>query len=55
MPHHRMCPKCDSSDLIRSHRRSWERFFPFLKPFRCNSCHVRFYSFISLRLPSRVL
>jgi len=32
-----------------------ERVFLFLKPYRCNDCHRRFYHFIFVKLPSRVL
>jgi hypothetical protein len=49
----RNCMHCQSADIVRSHRHSWERIIVFLRPYRCNDCHRRFYTLASLRLPSR--
>jgi transposase-like protein len=49
------CPFCASKEIVRSYRRKFERIFPFLKPYRCNDCHRRFYDLKWFRLPSRVL
>jgi hypothetical protein len=43
----RKCPKCDSNETYRSHRKAWEYFLFSLKPYRCGKCKHRFYSLIS--------
>gem|GEM_PF-6335334 len=39
------CPLCNSSQLRRSHRRTFERLLlPFTIACRCNECGHRFYT-----------
>ena len=40
------CPKCDSLDIFRSHRRWWEKLLALINvfPFICDSCGHRFYA-----------
>ena len=39
------CPNCGSHDVLRSRRRLLEHLFIVFKPFRCRSCHFRFFAF----------
>jgi transposase-like protein len=40
-----LCPRCASAAVRRSHRRGVERLLSLLAiyPFRCKSCHSRFW------------
>jgi transposase-like protein len=38
------CPYCGSVETFRSHRRLLERLLLGFRPFRCRSCHSRFYA-----------
>jgi hypothetical protein len=43
----RVCPKCGSTDVHRSRRRTFKdhlRTLVFMRPFRCFQCKLRFYS-----------
>jgi len=44
----RKCPRCGSCATSRSHRKHVERLFVGFKPYRCNACQRRFFTFISL-------
>ncbi len=42
------CPRCDSEDIVRSHRRGVEKFIKHFiprSPFRCRDCWYRFWEF----------
>jgi len=45
MAEERKCPHCGSFEVIRSRRRLLEHLLFVLKPFRCRSCHFRFFAF----------
>jgi hypothetical protein len=58
MPSHpgqHICPHCTSKQIIRSCRRESERIVPFLRPYRCNKCHSRFYDLRWFSLPTPVV
>jgi predicted RNA-binding Zn-ribbon protein involved in translation (DUF1610 family) len=55
MPPTHKCPRCGSVEIVRSHRRPWERILFFLKPYRCNSCQRRYFSFALPSLNDRAL
>ena len=43
----RKCPRCGSSDTARSHRKHVERLLLGVRPYRCNACQRRFFTFPS--------
>jgi predicted RNA-binding Zn-ribbon protein involved in translation (DUF1610 family) len=45
MAEERKCPHCGSIEVVRSRRRPLEHLLFVFKPFRCRSCHWRFFSF----------
>jgi predicted RNA-binding Zn-ribbon protein involved in translation (DUF1610 family) len=45
MAEERKCPHCGSLEVLRSRRRPLEHLLLFFKPFRCRSCHFRFFAF----------
>ncbi len=50
---HQICPKCDSPDVSRRHRRLWQRLvlgLTQIRPYRCDSCGHKFYA---SRLPHK--
>jgi hypothetical protein len=44
----RVCPKCRGTNIHRSRRHGPEYLMAFflLRPFRCNDCEKRFWSFL---------
>jgi hypothetical protein len=52
----RCCPKCNSYDVRRSHRKGLleSLFLPLflLRPFRCNACQSRHINFVFCRKAS---
>jgi transposase-like protein len=42
MPTRKICPRCQSPNTARSHRRFYERIVPGLAAFRCDECKHRF-------------
>jgi transposase-like protein len=44
MAEERKCPRCGSVEVVRSRRSLLDHLLFVLKPFRCRSCHFRFYS-----------
>jgi len=40
-----VCPRCGDSDVMRTHRRWFERLFSLaVLPWRCRQCGLRFYA-----------
>ncbi len=40
------CPRCNSTDTARSHRRPMEHLLLGFRFFRCNQCERRFHHFL---------
>jgi transcriptional regulator NrdR family protein len=38
----RRCPRCQSKDVNRSHRKGYEKFLVFWRMYRCDDCQHRF-------------